>query len=165
MAGFSNSKGDTNYLKQAFTKNLNAGEKLMGAEFDMTIEEYPDLSVLVRSTQFPAMGRADVEDFGPMGMGFIQNGPLENKGEIAVTLAETIKGDVLKAFRAILKDKKMVTVNIKATPESTSGSGVESQTFRLEHVKIRSDAIDLSTEDTAAIVKPAMTLQYNWVDF
>lgn len=164
MAGFSNAAGDTNYLKQKLKKNVNAGEKWIGTEFEMSIEEYPDLTVLVRSTQLPAMGRSDVEDFGPMGLGFTQQGVLENKGEVACTAAETIKGDVVKAFRDIVKNKKMVTVNLKATPESTSGTGADSHKFRLEYSKIRSDAIDLSTEDTAAIVKPSFTIQYNWFD-
>ncbi|QFT40113.1 MULTISPECIES: baseplate protein [unclassified Vibrio] len=164
-AGPFNAKGDINFLKQKFTKNLNAGEKMMGTEFEMKILEYPDLTVLVRSTQFPAMGRADVEDFGQMGMGIIQNGPLENKGEIAVVVVETITGPVLKALRKIVRNKEMVTVSIESTPESTSGTGAESHSFKLEHVKVRSDAIDLSTEDTAALVKPSITLQYNWCDF
>ncbi|EGQ8284333.1 hypothetical protein DBT82_RS17100 [Vibrio parahaemolyticus] len=165
MAGAFNAKGDMNFLKQKFTKNVQAGEKMMGTEFEMKIEEYPNISVLVRSTQFPAMGRADVEDFGQMGLGYIQNGALENKGEIAVTCVETITGTVLDMLREIVRDKKMVTVVIESTPESTKGKGAKSHRFRLEHVKARSDVIDLSTEDTAALVKPAITLQYNWVDF
>jgi hypothetical protein len=165
MAGFDNAKGNINFLKQKFLKNVNAGEKMTGAEFEMTIEEYPQLTVLVRSTQMPAMGRADVEDFGQMGLGFIQNGALENKGECAVVAAETIKGDVIDALRDIVRNKKYVTVNLASTPESTAGVGAEAHKFKLEHCKLRSDAIDLSTEDTAAIVKPSITIQYNWCDF
>lgn len=164
MAGFFNAKGDTNFLKQRFLKNVNAGEKMMGVEFEMKILEYPDLTVLIRTTQFPAMGRADVEDYGQMGMNMTQNGALENKGEITVTCVETITGSVLKALREITKNKKMVTVSIESTPESTSGKGAASHSFKLEHVKVRSDVIDLSTEDTAALVKPSLTLLYNWCD-
>jgi hypothetical protein len=165
MAGFSNAKGNTSFLKQKFLKNVNAGEKMMGAEFEMTIEEYPDLSVLIRSTQMPAMGRADVEDYGQQGLGFMQAGALENKGEIAVMAAETITGSVLTALREIVRDKKYVTISIKSTPESMDGNGATAHQFKLEHCKVRSDAIDLSTEDAAAIVKPSMTITYNWVDF
>ena len=164
MAGFENAKGDIAYLERRFTQNVNAGEKWMGAEFKMTIEEYPDLEVLIRTTQIGAMGRADAEDFGPMGLAIVQNGPLENKGEIAVTAVETITGTVLKMIREIVRDKKMVTVRIESTPESTSGKGSEHLNFRYKHVKIRSDVIDLSTEDNVAIVKPPMTLMYNWMD-
>lgn len=164
MAGFENAKGNMNYLEQRFTQNVNAGEKMMGTEFKMTIEEYPDLEVLIRSTQYPAMGRADVEDFGQMGLGFTQNGALENKGEIAVVAVETITGTVLKMLREIVREKKMITVDIASTPESTGGKGSEHHAFRLKHVKVRSDAVDMTTEDTAALVKPTFTLQYNWVD-
>ena len=139
--------------------------KELGVEFEMTIEEYPLVSVLVRSTQFPAMGRADVEDYGPMGLGFTQNGALENKGEIAVTCVETITGPVIGMLREIVRDKKMIKATIRATPESSAGVSAKALKFKLSHVKVRSDAIDLSTEDTAALVKPAMTLQYNWCDF
>ncbi len=164
MAGFDNAAGDVPFLKQQMLKNVNAGEKWVAAEFDMTIEEYPEVSVLVRSTQYPAMGRSDVEDFGPNGLGFTQQGVLENKGEIAVTFAETIRGNVLKMLRECVKDKKMVTVNLKATPESLSGNSSVPHEMKLSFVKIRSDAIDVSTEDQAAIVKPSATFQYNWID-
>lgn len=164
-AGAFNAKGNMNYLKQKFNKNFLAGEKAMGFEFEMTFKEYPLLSVLIRSTQYPAMGRSDVEDFGQMGLGFIQNGALENKGEIAVVCAETITGPVIQMLRECVREKKMVTVTIKATPESTLGLPPSAHMFKLSHCKIRSDAIDLATEDTAAIVKPSITLQYNWCDF
>lgn len=164
-AGFHNAKGDMPFLKQKFTKNLQAGEKMMGSEFMMKFAEYPDVEILIRSTQMPAMARADVEDFGQQGMKIMQNGPLENSGEIAVTAVETITGTVVKTLREIVRDKKYVTVTIESTPESMSGTGAESHSFTLEHVKVRSDAIDLSTEDSAALVKPAITLQYNWCDF
>lgn len=165
MAGYHNSNGDTKFLKQKFLKNVAAGEKMMGTEFEMKIEEYPDLTVLIRSTQFPAMGRSDVEDNGQMGMGFVQNGVLENKGEIAVTVVETITGTVLEMLRKVVREKQYLTISIESTPESTTGKGAKSHSFKLEHTKIRSDAIDLSTEDTAALVKPSLTLQYNWCDF
>lgn len=164
MSGHFNSVGNMAYLKTKFSQNLSAGEKLSGAEFEMRIEEYPGLTVLIRSTQFPAMGRADIEDFGPMGLNFTQHGPLENKGEIAVTAVETISGPVLAAIRDIVKNKKYVTITIRATPESMAGESSNSLKFRLSHCKLRSDVVDLSTEDTAALVKPAFTIVYNWVD-
>ncbi|WP_419238319.1 hypothetical protein ACN08L_16075 (plasmid) [Photobacterium leiognathi subsp. mandapamensis] len=164
MSGHFNTKGDMAYLKTQFNKNLNAGEKLMGAEFEMLVEEYPELTVLIRSTQFPAMGRADVEDFGPQGMNFTQHGALENKGEITVTAVETLTGQVLKAIRNIVKNKQYVNITIRATPESTSGATAEPLKFRLSHCKVRSDVVEWSTEDTAALVKPSMTIVYNWVD-
>jgi hypothetical protein len=164
MAGFIDTAGNMPYLKAKFLKNVAAGEKSMATEFEMTIEEYPDITVRVRSTQMPAMGRADVEDFGPMGLGFTQHGALENKGEVAVTCVETLTGPVIGMLRKIVRDKEYVTVKIQMTPESTMGVAPDAHKFRLSHCKVRSDAIDLSTEDTAALVKPAFTIQYNWVD-
>lgn len=164
MSGFSNKAGDTAYLKQKLQKNVNAGEKMMGNEFEMTIDEYPDIAVLVRSTQYPAMSRADVEDYGQGGVAFHQDGTLNNAGEIAVVCAETITGTVVAAIRSIIKNKEMITVNLKSTPESGSGTGADSHTFRLQWCRVASDAIDLSTEDTSAIVKPSLTIKYNWFD-
>ena len=164
MAGHFNTTGDMSFLKTKFNQNLQAGEKLMGAEFEMICEEYPELTVLIRSTQFPAMGRADVEDFGPMGLNFTQHGALENKGEITVVAVETIAGAVLKAIRTIVKNKQYVTLAIRSTPESTAGASAEPLKFKLSHCKLRSDVVEWSTEDTAALVKPSMTIVYNWVD-
>lgn len=163
-SGHFNTRGDTNFLKMKYTQNLAAGEKLQGHEFEMVINQYPDLTVLVRSTQFPAMGRSDVEDFGPMGLKFVQHGALENSGEIAVTCVETIGGRVLEALRKIIRDKEYVDVTIRSTPESMSSLSATPLQFELSDCKLRSDIIDLSTEDQAALVKPAITIVYNWVD-
>lgn len=164
MSGPFNARGDLAYLKTKFIQNLNAGEKLLGAEFEMVIEEYPNLSVLIRSTQIPGMGRSDVEDWGPMGLNFTQHGALENKGEIAVTAVETITGPVLDMIKDVVRNKKYVTISIRATPESSSGLSSDSLKSRLLHCKLRSDPVDFSTEDNVALVKPSMTIIYNWVE-
>lgn len=164
MAGFSNAAGNMGFLKQKFLKNVNAGEKMMGAEFKMTLDEYPEMEYLIRSTQMPAMGRAEVEDFGQNGLKINQQGTVENSGEVAVTFAETISGEGLRIIREIIREKKYVNVNIESTPESTAGVGADSHKFKLEFCKFRTDAIDLSTEDTAAVVKPSLTIGYNWFD-
>lgn len=164
MAGHFNTQGNMPFLKTKFTQNLNAGEKLIGSEYELVIAEYPELSVLIRTAQFPALGRADVEDFGPMGLNFTQHGPLENKGEITVTAVEVLSGEILKAIRKIVKNKEYVTITIRATPESTGGETAEPLKFKLSHCKLRSDVVEWSTEDTAALVKPSMTIVFNWVD-
>ncbi|HHY0551948.1 TPA: hypothetical protein ACVU5P_004267 [Vibrio parahaemolyticus] len=164
MAGHLNAIGNRQFIKAKYKQNLAAGEKLSGAEFEMTIDEYPDVSVLIRSTQFAAVGRADVEDFGPMGLKYNQHGPYENSGEIAATAVETIYGDVLKCIKQIVMNKEYVTVRVRATPESTAGLSPAALDQKYEDCKIRSDVVDLSTEDTAALVKPAFTIVYNWKD-
>ncbi len=165
MSGHTNTKSSLGLLKTKFRKNLDAGEKLLGAEFEMTIDGYPDLTVLIRSTQLPAMGRADVEDFGPMGLNFTQHGPLENKGEITVNCVETIKGPVVRALQDMIRGKKYVNITIKPTPESLDGKPAKGATCRMEHCKLRSDAIELSTEDVQSLVKPSITVTYNWSEW
>lgn len=162
MAGHSNTKGNVGFLKKKYQKNMAAGEKLSAAEFDMTIDGYPNLSVLVRSTQIPSLGRAEIEDFGPNGLKFVQQGPLENSGEITVTCVETIKGDVVAALYDIVINKKYINLKIQPTPESTAGGAPKVTAWRLEDCKLRCDAIDLATEDVTALVKPSITITYNW---
>ncbi|MEC6832962.1 baseplate protein [Photobacterium toruni] len=164
MSGHFNSRGDTSFLKQKFNMNMAAGEKLAGHEFEMSIDQYPDVNILIRSTQLAAMGRSDVEDFGPMGLKFTQHGALENSGEIAVTCAETITGRALSMVRDVIKNKRYIDINIRATPESLSGASPAALKQRLEHCKLRCDVVDLSTEDQAALVKPSLTIIYNWID-
>ncbi|MGL5294174.1 MAG: hypothetical protein ACRC9V_10490 [Aeromonas sp.] len=141
---------------------MAAGEKLNSAEFEMVIDGYSNLSVLIRSTQIPAMGRSEIEDFGPQGLKFIQQGVLENSGEITVTAVETLNGEVLEAIYSIVVNKKYVNLEIKPTPESLNGGAPRGTAWRLENCKIRCEAIDLSTEDVTALVKPSMTITYNW---
>lgn len=124
VSGHFNARGDVTFLKVKHTMNLMAGEKLAGHEFELTVDQYPDLSVVVRSAQMPAMGRSDMEDFGPMGLKFNQHGALENSGEITVTCVETIGGRVLQMIREIVKDKKYIDITIRATPESLSGASL-----------------------------------------
>lgn len=162
MPGHSNSKGNISFLKGKYKKNMAAGEKLSAAEFEMTVDGYPDLSVLVRSTQIPAIGRAEIEDFGPNGLKFVQQGPHENSGEITVTAVETIKGDVVAALYDIVINKKYIHMNIHPTPESLAGGAPRGTAWRLEDCKLRCDAIDMASEDVTALVKPSITITYNW---
>jgi len=165
MSGHSNAKGNMSFVKQQFRKNLDAGEKMSGAEFEMVFNNNPNMTVLVRTTQLPAQGRADVEDFGPMGVSFTQAGPLENKGEVTVSCVETIKGIVVPFVTDLVRGKKYVDITIRPTPESLAGKSPTGTTCRLEHCKIRCDAIDLATEDVQALVKPNMTITYNWYEW
>ncbi|GAB1077447.1 MULTISPECIES: baseplate protein [Shewanella] len=162
--GHDNAKGNIGFLKSQYTRNKSAGEKALAFEFLTKFIGYDELSVLVRSAQLPATGRTDVEDYGPMGLMFVQHGALENSGEITLMVAETIKGVALKHIRDIVLNKKYVDIEISLTPESTGGKPGQEQTRLLRDCKIRSDVIELSTEDQAAIVKPTITVRYNWID-
>lgn len=162
MPGHINTRGNIGFLKKNYQKNMAAGEKLSSAEFEMTFDRYPNLSVLVRSTQIPSIGRAEVEDFGPQGLKFTQQGPYENSGEITVNVVETIKGDVLAAVYDMVINKKYENLTIKPTPESLAGGAPKGTAWRLEDCKLRCDAIDLATEDVTSLVKPSITITYNW---
>ncbi|MGL4895983.1 MAG: hypothetical protein ACRCZA_13855 [Shewanella sp.] len=162
MAGHSNTKGNLGLLKTHYNKNKALGEKAQAFEFEMNVTGYPDWTVLCRSTQIPAMGRSDVEDYGAMGLLFVQSGALENSGEITVMCVETIKGVMINDLRNIIKEKKMVDITIALKSES-AGTG-KGQLMQLLDCKMRCDAIELSTEDTAALVKPSITIRYNFLD-
>lgn len=164
MSGHSNTKGNQGFLKTQYDKNKNYGEKAMGFEYKMTVKGYDDFTVLCRSTQLPPMGRSDVEDYGPAGLLFVQHGALENSGEITIGCVETITGHMLKALRDIVINKKYVDINIQLTPESTGGKFGTGQSYDLLDCKLRCDAVDLSTEDTSALVKPNLTCRFNFID-
>lgn len=165
MSGHSNTKGNMSYVKQRFRNNLNAGEKLSGSEFEMVFNGNSNMTVLIRTTQLPPQGRADMEDFGPMGMKFTQHGALENSGEITVTAVETITGVVVPFITDLVRNKKYVDITIRPTPESLNGKSPSKTTCILEHCKLRCDAIDFSTEDVSVLVKPSMTIVYNWSEW
>ncbi|EPL8679530.1 baseplate protein [Klebsiella michiganensis] len=163
MAGFANTKSDTAFLKSRFNKNIAAGEKLIGAEYWMTIKGYEHLSVLIRTTQLPEMTREDVEDFAPGGAKFNQHGTLRNSGEFQVTCAETIKGDVLAAVRKMVYNKEYLDITISAAAESNGGDH-KGLVRELSHCKVYSDAVDFASEDVTTVVRPTLRIVYNWVE-
>ncbi|MEX9619948.1 hypothetical protein AB7X74_15605, partial [Escherichia coli] len=65
--------------------------------------------------------------------------------------------------------KDYVDITMAATPESKS-SGVNAvtkaaTTIEMLDCKIYSDAIDFSTEDVTAAVRPSLRIVYNWIDW
>lgn len=163
MAGFENNKVNRPYMKDMYIKNKQAGEKLLANNFRLVIEGFEDLEVLVRSTQYPAMGYADAEDFARGGLTMVQAGSLENSGEITVTATETIKGDVLKTLKDIILNKMYVDIKLHTEAESLGGA-IPFSSCKMLDCKLRSDAIEFSVEDPAALVKPSFTIKYGWVD-
>lgn len=163
MAGFENTKANRPYMKKMYNRNKQAGEKLLANNFRLKIDGYTDNDILVRSTQYPAMGYADVEDYAHGGLLMNQAGSLENNGEITVTCSETIKGDVIKMLKEIILNKKQVDITLHSETESLGGAVPFSKCKMLD-CKLRSDAIEYSTEDQAALVKPSFTIKYGWVE-
>lgn len=164
MPGHQNTIGRKGYLKKKYESNKAAGEKLGGTEFSMNFPEYPNISVLVRTTQIPMMQREDVEDYGPNGMKFSQYGPLTNSGEIQVQCVETITGEVCKMIVDVVANKKYQDITLQAAAESLSGEAVSAHKFEMLDCKIACDQIDLSTEDVTVLVRPSLRITYNWVD-
>lgn len=163
MPGFANTKGDMTFLKSRFNKSLAAGERLVGAEFWMTIKGHEELSILVLTTQIPEMTREDVEDFAPGGMKINQHGPVRNSGEFQVTLGETIEGDVLKTVKEMVYGKHYMDVTMEGAAESNSGAN-KGLIRKYTHCKIYSDAVDFSSEDVTSIVRPTLRIIYNWAE-
>jgi hypothetical protein len=164
MSGHSNAKGNAGFLKKHYTQNKSMGEKAMGFEFKLSVAGFPNWSVLCRTSQMPAMGRSDVEDFGAGGIKFVQHGALENSGEISISCVETVKGDMIKDLRKIIREKKYVDITMEMTSESLDGAIGAGQKVIMLDCKLRCDVIEFSTEDTAALVKPTMTAIYNFID-
>ncbi len=129
----------------------------------MTIKGYENLSILIRTTQFPEMTREDVEDVGPGGLKFNQHGVMRNSGEFQASCVETIEGHVFKAVRELVREKKYVDIVISASIESKAGGdGGMKRTFT--HCKVYCDAIDMSSEDVTTAVRPSLRIVYNWAD-
>lgn len=163
MAGFENTKANRQYMKDMYLKNRQAGEKLLANNFRLKFEGFDNLTVLVRTSQYPAMGHADVEDYSQGGLLMNQSGSLENNGEITVTCTETIKGDVLRALKDIILNKKQINIEMHSESESLGGK-VDGSGCKMLDCKLRSDPIEHSTEDQVALVKPSFTIKYGWVD-
>lgn len=163
MSGFSNTQPNMAFLKQRLNKNIAAGEKLISAEYWMTIKGYEHLSILIRATQFPEMTREDVEDVGPGGLKFNQHGVMRNSGEFQVGCVETIEGDVFKAVRELVRQKKYVDIVVSAASESKGGEdGGITRTFT--HCKIYCDAVDMASDDVTTAVRPSLRIVYNWAE-
>lgn len=163
MAGFSNARANMGFVKQRYNQNKAAGEKLVGAEYWMVIKGYENLSILIRTAQIPERTREDVEDFAPGGAKFNQHGPYRNSGETQVQCVETIEGQVLDTIKDLVYNKKYVNVELYLASESKGGPA-SSPACSMEDVKIYSDAVDFSSEDVTALVRPSLRLVYNWLD-
>ncbi|STK06081.1 putative baseplate protein [Escherichia coli] len=82
---------------------------------------------------------------------------------------ETIEGDILQFIKDRIAAKDYVDITMAATPESKS-SGVNAvtkaaTTIEMLDCKIYSDAIDFSTEDVTAAVRPSLRIVYNWIEW
>ena len=156
--GHNNTKGNRKFIKGRYTANAAKGERLVSSEFQLTFAGYEDISVLVRTSQIPEMTREDVEDYGPNGVKFNQHGPIRNSGEIQVQCVETIEGDILQFIKDRIAAKDYVDITMAAVTKAAT-------TIEMLDCKIYSDAIDFSTEDVTAAVRPSLRIVYNWIEW
>ncbi|HHA1396856.1 baseplate protein [Enterobacter soli] len=164
MAGHNNAVGNTAFLKTQYTANKSMGEKLVGSEFKLTIAGNENLSILIRTAQFPERTREDVEDYGPMGMKYNQHGPLRNSGEMPCQCVETIRGDMLAFIVNAVNNKSYFDITVESTPESLGGVAPDALSVNLFDCKIYVDGTDLSTEDVTALVRPNLRIVYNFIE-
>ena len=163
MAGFGNTKADMGFLKKRFDQNIASGEKLLGSEYWAVIEGYEDISILFKTVQLPEQARQQIEDTMPGGLTMTQFGAYKNNGELTWQCVETIEGKVLAVVRDIILNKKYVNIKISAAAESNSGES-KGLTRSLLHCLVFSDAVDFSSEDLTAVVRPSLRVVYNWVE-
>lgn len=155
--------GNVDTFRQSYDKLVAKGEGLLGTDFKMTIENYPDITVLVQATQIPPMNREMVETYGPLGVRFLQAGNWNNAAEIPTTFKEVIKGDVYTMVRDWIVNKRYLKVTLEMAPESLP-EGVAPLKFVMHDCWLNLDGVDMSVEDRAAIVKPAGTLYANFIE-
>lgn len=156
--------GNKKFVKKLYKSEKAIGTKLKGNEFKFTIAGYEHLTAMFRTAQYPKTQREIIDEKGHGGVGAPDYGALQNSGEITVTAVENIKGDLLKALREIIEAGKEVNCTMEAMPEATEGKSPESLVYELEDCLLVSDAFDGSTDDTAALVKPSITITYGWVE-
>lgn len=156
--------GDVSLLKKTYKKMVSKGEGARGDQFRMTVDGYSDLEFLVQNVQLPPVGREMIETFGPQGVKVQQQGRFKNDAEIPITFKEVLSGETFKAVRDWVKNKKYLQVTIAMMGEGQDSSSPNT-TVVLDDCWLELEGVDLSVEDTAAIVKPAGTLHANWVSW
>lgn len=155
--------GNTEVFRKSFNKLVSKGEGLIGTDFKMTFEQYPEITVLVQTTQIPPVLREMIETFGPHGVRFLQAGNYNNAAEIPISFKEVIKGESYQMIRDWIVNKRYLKVTLEMDPESLPGGSAPLK-FIMHDCWLNIDGVDLSVEDRASIVRPAGTLHANFID-
>lgn len=163
MSNLRGNKANVALVKQSYKNLLALGEGANGADFRMTIEEFPDLEFLIQSTQWPAATREMIETKGPHGVMVNQQGNVKNAGDITIMMKEVVSGVARGLTNRWVKEKLYLTVNLALISESMpNANGNTSCT--MEDCWIEIDASDLSVDDGATLYKLNGTIHYNWAD-
>jgi len=162
MANISGVQANIPIIKQSYKKIVAYGEKVLGSEYKMEVEGYPDLTWLIASVSMPAMQREMVETVGPHGIKFNQMGKYINAQDVPITFDEVITGKALEALRDWVKNKKYLKVTLGLVSESLTTSNAATS-VSMEDCWLECDAIELGNENSATVVKPTGTLHCNWI--
>ncbi len=146
--------------RRSLNKFVAIGEKATSDDFEMRVQEFPDMRFLVQAAQMPPIKREMVEIVGPHGIQVQQQGKLINAGEIPITFIETVHGDVLQMLKRWVRQKMYLTVILSLTSEG-SPFGTPNTSVTLEGCWLESEGIELSVDDNTPL-KPTGTLHYNW---
>ena len=149
--------GHIDVLKKSFQSRIALGNPAISAEFKLTIPEYPDLSVLATNISVPALKRAVVETFAGMGVKFIAQGGFDNAYESPVTFQEVEAGNLYKALKDWVGNKKYLDITVALVSEEHP-DGIPDHTFVINECWLEMDPAELSVEDVTMAVKPAGTL-------
>ncbi|MAD46089.1 MAG: baseplate protein [Oceanospirillaceae bacterium] len=151
------------FLQDAYAQNAAVGEKISAYEFRATLDNNPDLSVLVRSSQIPGIGREVIEDKTSMGLTMNQHGALKNAGEISLQCVESGDARLVQFIIDAVHNRRYIDIQLELTPESKSGVANAYHDITLLHSLLASEAADVSTDDTTALLKFPINVTYNWI--
>lgn len=157
-----NAKGQRNFIREKFIAHRKVGERLNASHYEMIVDGYPNLTLKIAATQLPGLERVLIESFGAMGVESNHQGNIKNAGEVNTSIEETIKGDTLKDLNKIIYNKEYMDITINVTPEEKAGEAI--YTCELLECSLMYDNVDLANESVTELVKPAVTIRYNWAD-
>lgn len=155
--------GNMPMVRRATSGFMAAGHKAVASDFYFTIKGVENLRVLVQSTQVPEIRRKLVETKGPLGVGVPQQGGPKKDGELTITFAENVTGDVYRELRRLSDTKTYFECRLALVCEEKPGS-VAPLIYDFDGAWIELDPSDLSVEDDSSTIKPSGTLHYAWFE-
>ena len=150
-------------VRQTASQFMAAGSKQVAADFFLTIHELEHLRILVQTTQVPKIARQLVETKGPLGVGVPQQGRPIREGELSITFAENVTGDVYRAIRDLSDARSYFQCNLTLACEEKPNS-VSALRYDFDGAWIELEPSDLSVDDDTTIIKPSGTLHYAWFE-
>jgi hypothetical protein len=163
-AGLDNITANLDLIRTSYKNTVAMGPAVNGAAFRMIIREYPKLEFLIQATQLPELKREMIEATGPFNIKFRQYGEVQSCGQVTISFKEVISGKCYEAIRKIVLEAKPVSITLALLPEENAES-VPANTVDLKDCLIEFDAVDLSVEEGASMVKPTGVIHYSWLSW